>query len=104
MAMHLRALGSLLTRRLSPRMQAQAVSPAAVGRLPSPSARTLHTLRDVAFRRRVLGAAAVATSVGLLGFLYLFKSGPTDEELSYLFGTRLESKEVMRLGEIYRFS
>ncbi|KAL6873582.1 hypothetical protein ACP4OV_013664 [Aristida adscensionis] len=98
MAMHLRAFGSVLTRRLSPRgtipgTKAQVLPPAAVGRLPS--ARTLHTLRDVVSGHGVLGAGAVATSVGLLGLLYLFKSYTADQTRKHRWSTLRETKEYL---------
>ncbi|KAL6873578.1 hypothetical protein ACP4OV_013660 [Aristida adscensionis] len=124
MAMRLRAFGSVLTRRLSPRgtipgTKAQVLPPAAVGRLPS--ARTLHTLRDVVSGHGVLGAGAVATStppikrasigvvldVKLRNIWRLFRDrgGPEEEittagetELSVLIAAAEERRRRGRLG------
>ncbi|KAL6603467.1 hypothetical protein ACP70R_043828 [Stipagrostis hirtigluma subsp. patula] len=77
-AMYLRALGSLVTRRFSPRgiprrpaPSAGTFSHGALGMAAARPARSLHTLRDVVVGGGALGAGAVAASVGLAGFLYL---------------------------------
>ncbi|KAL6603469.1 hypothetical protein ACP70R_043830 [Stipagrostis hirtigluma subsp. patula] len=87
--MYLRALGSLVTRRFSPRgiprAQAQTESSAGIfshgtlGVAAGRPARSLHTLRDVVVGDGALGAGAVAASVGLAVYVYL-KDKPDVEE------------------------
>uniref|UniRef100_A0A0A9H7L6 Uncharacterized protein n=1 Tax=Arundo donax TaxID=35708 RepID=A0A0A9H7L6_ARUDO len=76
--MSLRALGSLLSGRFSPRgmprVQAESssgvVSQVALGPAAGRPARSLHILRGLAIGDGTLGAAAVAALAGLVGFLY----------------------------------
>ncbi|OEL21038.1 hypothetical protein BAE44_0017943 [Dichanthelium oligosanthes] len=72
--MSLRSLGSLLTRRFSPRgipraqAQANTLGPA-VGR----QARSFHSLRDLAVGDGAYGGVATAALAGLFGILYFMK-------------------------------
>ena len=93
--MSLRALGSLLTRRSSPRAQAQA--PGTRGSAAGRPSRFLHSWRSLA----VGGAAiAAAASSGGLAFLYLKKD--TDASVGKVIGDEKAGKEVtdMKPGKV----
>ncbi|KAL6603318.1 hypothetical protein ACP70R_043679 [Stipagrostis hirtigluma subsp. patula] len=85
-AMYLRALGSLVTRRFSPRGIPRTQSPSAgtfsrgaLGMAAGRPARSLLALRDAVVGHGALGAGAVAASVGLAVYVYL-KDKPAVEE------------------------